>query len=127
MDADLWHPETDELDLSRVLAALADPHRRRVVLQLARADGPYLCASFCLPVAKATRTHHFRVLREAGLIRQVDLGNGRSNTLRRADLDARFPGLMEALLAAEPEGPAAAEAQMLASPSGGASTPAPAR
>ncbi len=127
MDEALWHPEAEDFELNRVLAALADPHRRRVVLQLARADGPCLCATFSLPVAKATRTHHFRVLREAGLIRQVDLGNGRSNTLRRADLDRRFPGLIDALLAAEPEGPASGVDQMPASASGGASTPAPVR
>ncbi|MCA1379148.1 helix-turn-helix transcriptional regulator, partial [Bradyrhizobium sp. IC4060] len=80
LDEALWHPDAEDFELNRVLAALADPHRRRVVLQLARADGPCLCATFSLPVAKATRTHHFRVLRGAGLIRQVDLGNGRSNT-----------------------------------------------
>lgn len=127
-----WHPSIEEMDLSKVLAALADPMRRGVVLDLARGDGaPRLCGTFSMPVTKATRTHHFRVLREAGLIRQVDLGNGRTNVLRRAELDARFPGLLAAILAAGPapsagDGPAAPD-QMEASASVGANTPAPAR
>ncbi|MEV4192866.1 ArsR/SmtB family transcription factor [Streptomyces toxytricini] len=96
------HPEAAEMELGKVLAALADPLRRTVVRELATApDGTArTCASFALPVSKATLTHHFRVLREAGLVRQVNRGNSRMATLRRADLEQRFPGLL-ALLAAE--------------------------
>lgn len=96
------HPTQDEMELGAIFAALADPHRRQVVLALAREprDGERSCSSFDLPVTKATRTHHFRVLRESGLIRQRDLGNGRMNALRREELDLRFPGLV-ALLEAE--------------------------
>jgi hypothetical protein len=66
-----------------------------------------------MPVAKATRTHHFRVLREAGLIFQVDRGNGRLSCLRRSELDQRFPGLLDLLMheaAREAAKTAAAEA-----------------
>lgn len=98
------HPSADEMELGTIFAALADPLRRRVVLALARepGDGERSCSSFDLPVTKATRTHHFRVLREAGLIRQRNCGNGRMNQLRRADLDKRFPGLI-ALVLADPK------------------------
>jgi DNA-binding transcriptional ArsR family regulator len=58
------------------------------------------CGGFGLPVTKSTATHHFRVLREAGVITQVEDGTARLNTLRRADLDERFPGLLDAVLAA---------------------------
>lgn len=70
------HPAVEEIELGRVLSALADPLRRRVVRELAAApDGTArTCSSFGLPVSKATVTHHFRTLREAGLIRQVDGG-----------------------------------------------------
>lgn len=90
-----------EMELGAVLAALADPHRRHVVLELAREPegGERGCSSFDLPVTKATRTHHFRVLREAGLISQRDVGNGRLNRLRRAEIERRFPGLIALLLA----------------------------
>lgn len=95
------HPFAEEMELGAIFAALADPLRRRVVQILAceARDGTRLCNSFGLPVSKATRTHHFRILREAGLIRQTDLGNGRSNRLRREELEARFPGLVALVLA----------------------------
>ncbi|WP_245454270.1 ArsR/SmtB family transcription factor [Aquabacter cavernae] len=101
MTAELPHPEMDTLEIGTLFAALADPTRLRIVLALmAERNCVRLCGTFDLPVAKATRTHHFRVLREAGLIRQVDLGNGRTNELRWDDLERRFPDLVR-LLAAE--------------------------
>ncbi|GAB3678955.1 ArsR/SmtB family transcription factor [Saccharopolyspora tripterygii] len=94
-------PAPSEMQLGAVLAALADSHRRHVVLTLlAEPDGTERhCSSFGLPVSKATRTHHFRVLREAGLIRQVNRGNSNMAQLRRSDLEERFPGLIELLRA----------------------------
>lgn len=98
----LPHPATEEIDLSAVLAALADPMRRRVVLELAQdPDTERLCASFDLPVAKSTRTHHWRVLREAGLVWQRDAGNRLMMQLRLHDLEQRFPGLLETLASVE--------------------------
>ncbi|MCX4629408.1 helix-turn-helix domain-containing protein [Streptomyces sp. NBC_01443] len=93
------HPAPEEMDLGDVLSALADGHRRRVILTLlAEPDGTERhCSSFGLPVSKATRTHHFRVLRQAGLVRQVNRGNSNMATLRRADLEQRFPGLLDVL------------------------------
>jgi DNA-binding transcriptional ArsR family regulator len=101
VDAD-GHPERDEMTLGAILLALADPLRRHVVVELAQApEGTdRTCASFGLPVSKASLTHHFRVLREAGLIRQIDRGNNRAAKLRRKDIEARFPGLL-ALIATE--------------------------
>ncbi|MFE3227324.1 ArsR/SmtB family transcription factor [Nocardia sp. NPDC059228] len=94
-------PEPEDMDLGAVLAALADRHRMEVVLALlADADGAERhCSSFGLPVSKATRTHHFRALRQAGLIRQINRGNSNMAQLRRADLTRRFPGLVELLTA----------------------------
>lgn len=96
----LWQPRADQIELGAVLRALADPLRRAVVGALAGLpDGTErACSSFGLPVSKSTRTHHFRVLREAGLIQQRDLGNRRLTGLRRADLESRFPGLLAAVL-----------------------------
>jgi DNA-binding transcriptional ArsR family regulator len=95
------HPAPEEMELGAIFAALADPLRRKIVLTLAaEPDTVRHCSSFELPVTKATRTHHFRVLREAGLIRQVDLGNARTNQLRLDELRQRFPGLVELLMSA---------------------------
>jgi len=91
------HPELDEIELPAVLHALSDPVRLRIVAGLARADDR-TCGSFELPVTKSTCTHHFKVLREAGIIRQRHAGTARLNTLRREELDARFPGLLATIL-----------------------------
>lgn len=118
MAEELAQPAAEEMELGAIFAALADPLRRQVVLALAAEPGAVrLCSSFALPVAKATRTHHFRVLREAGLIRQIDHGNSRTNQLRVAELRRRFPALVELLLAeARAAPPAAAPAGRDASP-----------
>ena len=93
------HPYLSEMKLGPIFAALSDPIRLEVVLALAsEPENIRHCSSFNLPVSKQTRTHHFRVLRESGLIRQVDLGNSRMNQLRRAELDKKFPGLIDLLL-----------------------------
>jgi DNA-binding transcriptional ArsR family regulator len=93
------HPPRDEIELAAVLHALSDPVRLRIVAALDRAE-ELPCGGFELPVTKSTCTHHFKVLREAGLIHQREEGTARLNTLRREDLDARFPGLLATVLAA---------------------------
>lgn len=91
-------PDIDQVDLDRVLKALADPLRRRVVIELLAdgAESERACRSFALPVSKSTRTHHWRVLREAGLIEQRDAGNGTYVRLR-PEFDACYPGLLAAI------------------------------
>ncbi|MGZ8634062.1 MAG: ArsR/SmtB family transcription factor [Solirubrobacteraceae bacterium] len=100
---ELFHPSRDEFDLSAVMHALSDPARRKVVATLA-AEGERACGTFPLGVTKATASHHFKVLREAGLTMTRVEGAHRFLTLRRDDLDARFPGLLDAVLSAEPAG-----------------------
>jgi DNA-binding transcriptional ArsR family regulator len=102
----LHHPHRSELDVADVLHALSDPQRLRVVARLAARDESYACGGFGLEVSKSTLTHHFRVLREAGIIRQEVAGTAKLNSLRRDDLDTRFPGLLDAVLAAAPPMPA---------------------
>jgi DNA-binding transcriptional ArsR family regulator len=94
----LPHPEREEIDLSAVLHALSDPVRLKMVAYLAGSDRERTCGSFDVPVTKSTCTHHFKVLREAGIIRQRQEGTARLNTLRRDDLEARFPGLLATIL-----------------------------
>jgi DNA-binding transcriptional ArsR family regulator len=104
----LHHPSRSELDLPTVLHALSDPQRLRIVRQLAERGEACPCGSFGLDVTKSTLTHHFRVLREAGVVSQEVAGTAKLNSLRRADLDARFPGLLDAVLVAERSPEAAA-------------------
>ena len=99
----LCHPAREEIELAAVLHALSDPMRLRIVAGLADED-KRTCGSFDLPVTKSTCTHHFRVLREAGVIRQRLEGTTRLNSLRREDLDTRFPGLLDSVLGAAASG-----------------------
>jgi DNA-binding transcriptional ArsR family regulator len=97
---ELEHPATEDLELSAVLHALSDPVRLKMVRYLAEAPDERSCRSFDVPVTKSTCTHHFKVLREAGIIHQRQEGTSRLNTLREDDLDARFPGLLHTILSA---------------------------
>jgi DNA-binding transcriptional ArsR family regulator len=94
-------PAAEELELPAVLHALSDPIRLQIVRDLADA-GACSCGSFAVPVAKSTLSHHLRVLREAGLTLTEPTGTQRVVSLRRADLDGRFPGLLDAVLSAAP-------------------------
>jgi DNA-binding transcriptional ArsR family regulator len=93
----LTQPGAADLDLPTVLHALSDPVRLEIVQELYASDGERACGSFEVPVAKSTLTHHFRVLREAGIICQRHSGTSRMSKLRREDLERRFPGLLAAV------------------------------
>ncbi|MFJ9200581.1 ArsR/SmtB family transcription factor [Streptomyces flaveolus] len=99
-------PAAAEMELGTVLRALSDEHRRAVMVELAadEEDRERTCNSFDLPISKQTQTHHFRALREAGLICEIDYGNRKGIRLRRSDIDVRFPGLL-GILAAEARKP----------------------
>ena len=97
---ELHHPPRECLELTLVLHALSDPIRLCIVRQLA-SEGALPCGTFCESAAKSTMSHHFKVLRLAGLIRQRNEGTSCFNTLRSCDLDARFPGLLNAILRAD--------------------------
>jgi DNA-binding transcriptional ArsR family regulator len=99
MPRTLHHPTADSLELTGVLHALADPVRLEIVRGLASA-GESRCNAFDLPVSKSTSTHHFRVLRESGVIEQRAEGTAVVNRLRRDELDERFPGLLDSVLSA---------------------------
>ena len=86
--------------LQDVLAALADPVRLEMVRRLADADGPVACASLYDGVSKSTASHHFKTLREAGVIQRVVLGGHTHQRLRREDVEAAYPGLLTAIVRA---------------------------
>ncbi len=94
----IQHPNPEQISLSDVLYALGDPVRLEIVRRLA-IDGERPCACLCAGVdakiAKSTMSHHFRILRAAGVIFTRKDGTQLLNSLRRDDLERLFPGLLD--------------------------------
>ncbi|MEU7848845.1 metalloregulator ArsR/SmtB family transcription factor [Micromonospora parva] len=94
-------PDLTAVPVTSVLAALADDVRLQIVRALAE-GGESPCGSFDFGVSKATRSHHLKVLREAGLTRTRAAGTSRLVRLRRDELDKLYPGLLDAVLTQAP-------------------------
>lgn len=91
------HPDRDQIQLEDVLSALGNPLRLEIARVLAD-TGERSCGSILDGISKSTLTHHWRVLRDSGVIWQKPSGRENLLSLRREDLDARFPGLLTAVL-----------------------------
>jgi DNA-binding transcriptional ArsR family regulator len=100
MSRQLTHPTREQIELPMVLECLSDPTRLAIVYNLSRHDQAteLRCGDFCGLSGKSNLAYHFAKLREAGLIQTRAAGTARFMRLRRADLDARFPGLLDAVL-----------------------------
>jgi DNA-binding transcriptional ArsR family regulator len=94
------HPSKDDITLPGLLGALSDPMRLNIMKILLSEQGCKSCseATPCPDMAKSTLSHHFRILREAGLIRTTKQGVENRNTVRLDDINERFPGVLEAIL-----------------------------
>lgn len=97
------HPRLDDVPLDLALHALADANRLGMVARLAATE-KLSCAGAapCDSIPKSTLSNHLKVLRAAGLIETTQAGREMINTLRRAEFDKRFPGLLDAVLANNP-------------------------
>ena len=104
---DTAEPAAEEFELPRVLAALADRHRLATVQFVARNGDESWCSRVMqgadLAMSKSTFSHHLRILREAGVLTKRVEGTKSYMCLRKADLDARFPGLLDSILSADVE------------------------
>ncbi|MFD4536429.1 ArsR/SmtB family transcription factor [Kitasatospora sp. NPDC058397] len=107
----LTHPATGEIDLLDVLHALSDPTRMTIV-RILRAEPERACGTFPVDVAPSTLSHHFKVLRESGLIHQREEANRKFSALRAVDLEQRFPGLLDTILAAHAQTDGGSESQL---------------
>lgn len=91
------HPAPGDFVLERVLHALSDPVRLEIVRSLAQV-AEASCGELDGGRPKSSMSHHFRVLRDAGLVCTYGVGTTHINSLRRQEMDSRFPGLLEAVL-----------------------------
>lgn len=97
----LQHPTVDQLDLATILGTLGDATRLGIVASLARNEGQGLsCGQFLDLGSKTNLSYHLAKLREAGVTRTEAVGTSRVITLRRDDIESRFPGLIDSIIAA---------------------------
>ena len=94
--ATIHHPELESVPLSAILSALSDPTRLEIVRRLSQ--GSCTCNDMGLEASKSAASHHIKVLRQAGVIHQRAEGTARITTLRREELEERFPGLLDSVL-----------------------------
>jgi DNA-binding transcriptional ArsR family regulator len=100
----LAHPSIEDVPLEAILHALSDPVRVAIFAQIACAGQVQTCSVFAhvndKTIPKSSLSQHFKVLREAGLIRSERIGVEMRNTSRCAEIEARFPGLIAAIVTA---------------------------
>ncbi len=100
----LFHPASEDITVEGLLHALSDPVRSAIYREIASATAPLTCSNFLTirdrDIPKSTLSQHFKVLREAGLIRSERHGVEMHSTARDREIDARFPGLLAAIVAA---------------------------
>lgn len=97
----LSHPATEQISLPNVLSVLGDNTRLAIVRYLARnEDVPLNCSQFRELSSKTNLSYHFAKLREAGITRTEIVGTSRLISLRREDLERRFPGLLDSVIQA---------------------------
>ncbi|MCE2927898.1 MAG: helix-turn-helix domain-containing protein [Rickettsiales bacterium] len=97
MTSRFQHPAVKDIQLDKLMHALSDPLRREIVVRLMECEG-MRCNQSCDVIAPSTLSFHFRILREAGLVRSEKRGIEVHNALRKKDIDKRFPGLLESVL-----------------------------
>ena len=98
------HPSVDELTLERLLYALSDPVRLAIVKKLYEVTEAN-CSELQGDRPKSSVSHHFRVLRDAGLVRTRCVGTTHMNSLRLDEINSVFPGLLDAILVHSPPQP----------------------
>ncbi|MBV9876407.1 MAG: helix-turn-helix transcriptional regulator [Verrucomicrobia bacterium] len=98
----LFHPPIEDVTVEGILHALSDPVRVAIFSNLANSDCAYNCSTFLnvteKKIPKSTLSHHFKALREAGLIRAERRGVEMHNTSRCREIESRFPGLIAAII-----------------------------
>lgn len=108
LPAALPQPDLGEVRLEQVMSVLGEPIRLTILQKLLEYsdEWDHPCAWFGFDRPKSTLTHHYKVLREAGLITQRQYGLERRSRVRVDEIGDRFPGLIELLLEWTPPGDA---------------------
>jgi DNA-binding transcriptional ArsR family regulator len=92
------HPSLDQVELTDIMYALSDPTRLEIVGRLANAGRKMTCGELDLNRPKSSMSHHFKILRAAGLVETLIEGTEHLNALRVAEIEQKFPGVLPAVL-----------------------------
>ncbi|MDR5170409.1 ArsR/SmtB family transcription factor [Methylobacillus pratensis] len=92
------HPAIEQVELTDIMYALSDPARMEIVGHLAQAGRQMTCGELDLNRPKSSMSHHFKILRAAGLVETVIDGKEHLNSLRLAEIEQKFPGVLSAVL-----------------------------
>jgi len=94
----LKHPKIEDVELIDVMYALSDPTRVEIVLTLARKGRDMTCGELLIDRPKSSMSHHFKILRGAGLVRTIIKGTEHINSLRLSEMEERFPAVFSSIL-----------------------------
>lgn len=94
------HPTIEQVELTDIMYALADPTRLEIVARLAKAGRKMTCGEFDLNRPKSSMSHHFKILRSAGLVETVIDGTEHMNSLRIEEIERKYPGVLQSVLKA---------------------------
>ncbi len=94
------HPSIDQVELTDIMYALSDPTRLEIVARLANAGRKMTCGEFDLNRPKSSMSHHFKILRSAGLVETLIEGTEHMNALRVTEIEQKFPGVLQSVLKA---------------------------
>lgn len=92
------HPNIDQIELTDIMYALSDPTRLEIVARLANAGRKMTCGEFDLNRPKSSMSHHFKILRAAGLVETLIEGTEHMNALRVEEIEQKFPGVLSSVL-----------------------------
>ncbi|WP_229006927.1 helix-turn-helix transcriptional regulator [Methylophilus sp. Leaf408] len=92
------HPSLDQVELTDIMYALSDPTRLEIVGRLASAGRKMTCGEFDLNRPKSSMSHHFKILRAAGLVETLIEGTEHLNALRVKEIEQKFPGVLQSVL-----------------------------
>jgi len=92
------HPTIEQVELTDIMYALADPTRMEIVALLANAGKKMTCGELQLDRPKSSMSHHFKILRSAGLVETIIDGTEHLNSLRLDEIEQKYPGVLKAVL-----------------------------
>lgn len=95
---DKKHPQIDDIEITDLMHGLSDPARIEIVRMIANAGRAMTCGELNADRPKSSMSHHFKILRDSGIILTLIEGKEHMNSLRTSELEKKFPGVMKSIL-----------------------------